>query len=254
MEDEHGQAGGMAITRQRWRLIEAIVDAALERAPDERLKFLADACASDSELRREVDSLLAGEHDEPQWWDQPLGDSLAPRIAPGTQVGRYRIVETIGRGGMGEVFRAVDTRLHRNVALKFLPAGWAMDPDALKRFEREARAASALNHPNICTLYDVGEHERQPFLVMELLEGQLLKERLARGPLPFDQALALALQITDALRAAHAKGIVHRDIKPGNLFVVARGQVKVLDFGVSKLLTEPQPERAPGGWKLGSNA
>ena len=157
------------------------------------------------ELRREVDSLLAGEHDGPEWLNQPLGEAIAPPIELGTQVGHYQVMEVIGRGGMGEVYRAVDTRLQRDVALKFLPAGSAMDPEALRRFQREARAASALNHPNICTIYDVGEYEGKPFLVMELLEGQSLKERLAGGPLPPDQVLAVALQLTDALRAAHAE-------------------------------------------------
>ncbi len=152
----------------------------------------------------------------------------------GTQVGHYRITSRIGAGGMGEVFRATDTRLGREVAIKFLPEAIAETPAALERFEREARAASALSHPNIATLHDVGEHAGRRFLVMELLEGATLKDRIAGGPLPVDEALAIARQLSDALAAAHAKAIVHRDVKPSNVIVLADGHVKLLDFGLAK--------------------
>ncbi len=188
----------------------------------------------------------------------PLWGTIPPmRIPSGTRLGPYEVLAPLGAGGMGEVYRSRDSRLQRDVALKVIPREGAGDSERIRRFEQEARTAGTLSHPNVCAVYDIGSHEGSPFVVMELLEGETLREILAAGPLPIRKAVAFAAQAADGLAAAHAKGIVHRDLKPENLFVTASGRVKVLDFGLAKLTEVPGPAGAPqrgGGPSRGQGA
>jgi eukaryotic-like serine/threonine-protein kinase len=223
----------------RWRQIEGLFQAAHDKTAEERARFLDEACSTDPTLRREVESLLANAELAAGFLESD-GTGAAPPpaagepISAGEQFGPYTILELIGAGGMGQVYRGHDKRLDRHVAVKFLPLAMAGDTAARERFEREARAASALNHPNICTIYDVGEFQGRSFIVMELLEGQSLRERIAGKPVPLQELAAITRQVCAALDAAHSKGIVHRDVKPANIFVTQSGQVKILDFGLAK--------------------
>ena len=231
------------MTPERWQEVGAIFERALACAPGERAALLEEACAGDAELREEIESLLATYDDGGSSLDLPPIAGPAVRDAlggfeslMGKRVGGYEVVGLVGRGGMGEVYRARDERLEREVAIKVLPPFYSSDPDRLRRFEREARALQMLDHPNVLAVYDVGTHEGSPYIVSELLEGETLGDRLAAGPLDTRDALDFALQVARGLTAAHEKGIVHRDLKPANLFLARGGRVKILDFGVAKLL------------------
>ena len=215
-----------------WRRVEEIVHAALERSPGERLAFVRNACGSDDSLRVEVESLLrnASAADKSALKIGNLGLDLI-----GQQIGVYRVDALLGAGGMGEVYRARDTKLQRDVAIKALPVVFTGDSDRRARFEREARVLASLNHPHIGAIYGLEESQGTSYLVLELVEGITLADRIAKGPLSLSDSLEIARQIADALEAAHEKGIVHRDLKPANIKLTADGKVKVLDFGLAKL-------------------
>jgi serine/threonine protein kinase len=227
--------------RERWEQIEKLFHAAWQVPAERREIFLAGRCGGDDDMRRAVEALLnqasSGAFDaaDRQAAPSPAGqDPTETMLLPGAAVGPYRIEGPLGKGGMGEVYRARDNRLGRPVALKFLSGAMAVNQSTLERFRREAQAISTLNHPNVCTVYDIGEHEGQPFLVMELMEGQTLKELIAERPLSNDQLLAIMIPVLEALEAAHGAGIVHRDVKPANVFLTRQGPVKILDFGLAK--------------------
>ena len=225
---------------ERWQQIEKLYHAALEREPDSRANFLAEICGSDKELCREVESLLASHDQAASFIEHPPTDIAAGMIAEkhsviGRTLGHYTIRSKIGAGGMGEVYRAHDTRLDRDVAVKILPEHLAQDAEALRRFEREAKAVAALSHPNILAIHDFGHEQGVSYAVMELLEGETLRARLQRGAIGWREAAEIGSAIAEGLAAAHAKHIIHRDLKPENIFLTSGGQVKILDFGIARV-------------------
>jgi serine/threonine protein kinase len=221
-----------SMTPERWAEVKEMLHRAMQLGPEERAAFLDGACAADDSLRLEVDSLLsADEHARSSFLQSPPPTGLGK----GVRIGDYEVQSLLGAGGMGEVYRARDLRLRREVAIKVLPSFVSFDPERLRRFEQEALATAALNHPNILAVYQMGTYEGAPYLVSELLEGETLREQLRRGRIALRRAIEYAVQMARGLAAAHEKGIVHRDLKPENLFVTKDGMVKILDFGLAKV-------------------
>jgi eukaryotic-like serine/threonine-protein kinase len=235
---------------ERLKQVAELFHRALDHEPSQRVSFLAQACAADPELLQKVQALLlaqeqlSGFMDAPAFEAAPVAEAEStPQFEMGRTLGHYRIVTLLGRGGMGEVYLAQDTKLHRRVALKLLRASFTRDSQRMKRFEQEACAASALNHPNILTVYDLGQADGFNFIATEYVEGETLRQLIKRHKVTLGQALEIAIQVAAALATAHAAGIIHRDIKPENVMLRPDGLIKVLDFGLAKL-TEPLDPQA----------
>ncbi len=254
---------------KRWKQIKEVYDRSLDLSGDERESLLAEACGDDDDLRREVESLLAAHNDAGSFLQSPAVEvaareivadddtSTAPQLI-GRELANYKIISLLGRGGMGEVYLAEDKRLRRKVALKLLPVQFTNDVERLRRFEREASAASATNHPNIITIHEISQVDGAHYIVTEFIDGQTLRQRMQTAKLSLNEVVDIAIQVAKALEAAHSAGIIHRDIKPENVMVRRDGLVKVLDFGLAKLtevasvnveseaVTAPKADTAPG--------
>src|SRR5436190_9475958 len=227
---------------ERWQQIDQLFHLALEQDRGRRSIFLSQACGDDLALRSEVEELISFHERAEEFIEFPAADLAAELLSHSPtglkldeSIGPYKIRSVLGIGGMGEVYLAQDTRLERQVALKVLPPQFTIDPERVRRFEQEARTASALNHPNIVTIHEIGWVDGAQFIVTEFVEGQTLRQRMANGRLHLNEVLEISSQVASALGAAHAAGIVHRDIKPENIMLRADGYVKVLDFGLAKL-------------------
>src|SRR5436853_457180 len=232
---------------EQWRKIHELFEAALERPADERVAFLARACVGDEETQRRVEAMLAADAQDDLMMDRPAyqaASALATSMSgiddsqsfSGEMIGVYRLMAELGHGGMGTVYLAYDTRLGRQAALKLLPSRLINNPERVRRLQREARAATALNHPNIITIYDFGQENGRDYIASEFVEGRTLRDYVGNPDLTLNQILDVAIQVASALSAAHAVGIVHRDIKPENIMLRRDGYVKILDFGLAKLI------------------
>jgi serine/threonine-protein kinase len=247
------------MTPERWQRVKELFQSALEREPSQRTAFLDQACAGDEELRKEVESLIASHEKTGSFIDAPCFEAAAqvlgeenPELTPGQRIGHYKILSLLGAGGMGEVYLAQDSKLGREIALKLLPAQFTTDGNRLRRFEQEARVASALNHPNICMIHEVGETEDdRHYIAMEYVDGVTLRQHMMSAQMGLREVLDVAVQIASGLAAAHKVGIVHRDIKPENIMLRRDGYVKVLDFGLAKLTEQEATDAAaPAGARL----
>ena len=235
---------------ERWQQVKELLHSAIQREPVERAAYLEEACRGDASLRNEVEALLASYERAGSFFEMPAMETAARMLAhdhshslQGRTAGPYKILAQLGAGGMGEVYLAEDTRLGRKIALKLLPSYFTKDEERLRRFQQEASAASRLNHPNILTIFEVGEVDSTQYIATEYIEGLTLRELLTQKRIEIGEALDAAIQIASALSAAHGAGIVHRDIKPENIMLRRDGYVKVLDFGLAKLTETPKNDR-----------
>jgi serine/threonine protein kinase len=233
------------MTPERYRRIEEVFQAASDHKPEARAEYLIQICGDDQDLRREVEAMLAADARPGGFLDKSPDDLAAAAVAAcerrsliGRTISHYEVISLLGAGGMGEVYRARDTKLDRDVAIKVLPSPVGQDPERLARFAREARVLASLNHPNIAAIYGLEEAAHKRFLVLELVDGETLAQRIAKGPLPVDEALQICRQIAEGLEAAHENGIIHRDLKPANVKITPKGKVKVLDFGLATTFQE----------------